>query len=642
MKAIPTGAWPSPITVEDVLGSTLGFSEVRTDGSAVLWLEVRPAENGRSTIMRWEPGDEEPSELSAGLDVRTRVMEYGGGAWAVEDGIVAACDDGTRQVWLLAQGRWRPLTFADPDLRYGDLRLHRRRGLLLAVCEDHREPGEPVSSIVAIDLPTRDDSELRQPRTLVSGADFYSDPELSADGVLAWCQWQHPDMPWDRTELVTAPLDPRTGAVGQHTVVSEGSSSLQPRWTPAGLMYVSDRSGYWNWHLYDGTTVRAVSRTLYDHADPMWTLGNQTWAAWPAEDPRMVVGLRYRDGQPEIVSVDLDDSFGETLLPVPDLAGVESLSANGHAIWAVLNFTNRPAEVVSVTPGSGRVTTIATAGAAPAPDTVSVAKNISTTGRHGRVQAWFYLPHLPGVKAADGDRPPLVVLSHGGPTAMALPAWSPKVQYWTSRGFAVVDINYGGSTGFGRAYRDRLRGNWGIVDVEDCRVVVEHLVERGLVDPARVSITGGSAGGYTTLQSLVSTDVYTAGVSRYGIGDLAMLATDTHKFESRYLDGLVGPWPQAQQVYAERSPILHVDRLHTPMLILQGTDDKVVPPSQAEMMAAAVKKAGQPVAMVMFEGEGHGFRGLDSRRRALLAEHAFYDELWHLGSPDDLPRLGWL
>ena len=651
MTTVPFGAWPSPITVDEVLAAAVGFSEIRTDGDAVLWLESRPSENGRSTIMCLGDGAEQAAELSPDLDVRSRHGEYGGGAWAVDQQTVVACDDITRQLWLLrevgaASPAWTPVTAPDPDLRYGDLRLHADRGLLLAIQEDHHGEGEPVTRIVAFHLPATGSSELVEPRVLVEGADFYSDPELSHrgvggdDGMLAWCQWQHPNMPWDQTEIVTAPIgeSPNEG----RTVLSEGSSAVHPRWTPEGLMYATDESGYWNWRLTTRQGVaRDISTTPYDHEEPQWTLGNQTWAAWPPADPHLVVGVRYRDGQAEVVACDLAGG-NETVVEVPDLAGLESLAASPEAIWAILSFTTRPAEVVRIEPISGQVTTIVRAGTAPDPASVSVPENIWTDGVHGAVQAWFYAPHLPHAQVPDSDLPPLIVLSHGGPTGMSLPAWSSKVQYWTSRGFAVVDVNYGGSTGFGREYRNRLRGNWGIVDVDDCRAVVEHLVAAARVDPARVAITGGSAGGYTTLQSLVTTDIYTAGVSRYGIGDLAMLATDTHKFESRYLDGLVGPWPADEQIYTERSPIHHVEKLSVPMLILQGTEDKVVPPSQAESMAQAVKGAGQPVAMVMFEGEGHGFRGVESRRQSLLAEHGFYNELWTLGSPDELPALDWL
>ncbi|MGD7731907.1 alpha/beta hydrolase family protein [Propionibacteriaceae bacterium G57] len=650
--ALPATA---PISVDQVLAAGLGLSEVRTDGTDVLWLENRPTDNGRGTIMRLTTGTapavgEQPAvELSPQLDVRSRVMEYGGGAWSADGGAVAACDDRTRQLWLLRDGVWAPLTEPNPDVRYGDLRLHLGRNLLLAIAEDHTGvgtdagPTEPVTRIVAVDLPTADDPAPRTPWTLVEGADFYSDPELSDDDVLAWCQWDHPNMPWDQTELHTALLGTRGRNLGGEQVVSEGTSALHPRWTPAGLMYVSDRSGFWNWRLHinghDGTTptTRAISKTLYDHEDPMWTLGNNTWAAWPPADPRVVVGLRYREGQAQIVTAALDDA-AEHVVPVPHLAGVSSLAASDDAVWAVLGFTNRPAEVVRLDPGSGAMTTLATAGPTPDQAGVRAPEAIWADSPHGGVQGWLHAP----TAALDDALPPLIVMSHGGPTAMALPDWSAKVQYWTGRGFAVLDVNYGGSTGFGRDYRNRLRGAWGIVDVDDCRALVEDLIDKGRIDAARVAITGGSAGGYTTLQSLVTTSTYTAGVSRYGIGDLGMLATDTHKFESRYLDGLVGPWPGAKQVYADRSPILHVDKLATPMLILQGTDDLVVPPGQARSMADAVKAAGQPVALVMFEGEGHGFRSMDARRRALLAEHAFYVQLWGLETADDLPPLSWL
>ncbi|MCT1459925.1 prolyl oligopeptidase family serine peptidase [Aestuariimicrobium sp. p3-SID1156] len=642
MTEMPYGSWPGTTPADEVLRGSVSLQEVQTSDGGVFWSESRPTENGRSTVMHraHNGGVFEDAEQ---FDVRSRVMEYGGGAWSVDDATLALVDDRRRQVQV---GGWTrpfvPLSSATDQVAYGDLRLHTRRGLLLAIQEDHRGEGEAVTRIVAFRL----DRGEQEPIVLVEGASFYADPELSEDGRLAWCEWDHPNMPWDSTRIKVADMDLDALGISEPTIVAEGWSGLHPRWAGGELVYVDDPHGFWNfyaWNAEEGS--RSLTTTRHDHEMPLWTLGNNHWALFPRSRPEFVVGMRLVDGRLELVRAPLSGEGEIELASDPHLrsmASVQSMAADDHAVYLIMSFTDRPDELIMLDPLTGRAEPVHGSGRPPAPGTVSIPENLWVDGPHGRVQAFFYPPQHPEITGPEGERPPLVVLSHGGPTSMALPGLNSKVQYWTSRGFAVVDVNYGGSSGFGRQYRERLRGNWGIVDVDDCRAVVEHLVREGRVDPRRVAITGGSAGGYTTLQSLVTTDTYTAGVSRYGIGDLATLATDTHKFEARYPDGLVGPWPEAADLYAERSPIKHVDKLATPMLILQGTDDKVVPPNQAESMAAAVKEAGQPVALVMFEGEGHGFRRMDSRRHALLAEQAFYCKLWGLDSPDDLPDLDWL
>ena len=645
---IPHGSWPGSVSIDDVLNGARSLVELRTDDDDVFWLETRPWENGRSTIMALLNGEADATELTPQLDVRARVMEYGGGAWAVQSGQVVAWDDRTRQLWRAearAGSAWEPVTEPNPNVRLADLVLDPQRALVVAVAEDHSAAGEPVTRLVSAPLGGG------TPTTLVEGADFYASPALSADGTqLAWVEWGHPNMPWDHTRVMVADVDAGSGSITNPTLLSSGSSSaLHPRWAGSSVLYLDDVDGYWNWyqaHREDtsGWQTHPVTASQFDHEDPMWTLGNQTWDVWPPEQPHTLLGQQHRDGVAGLISVAMaDDQRGaETQVEIPDLSHVDAVAATLRGWYVIASFTNRPTEVLRIDPQTRLWTTVAQAGAAPDPASVSVAQSIWTQGQAGPVQSWYYAPTNPTAVAPADDRPPLIVLSHGGPTGASTASWSPKVQYWTSRGFAVVDVNYSGSTGFGRDYRNRLRGQWGVLDVADCQAVVQQLIEQGVVDRARVAITGGSAGGFTTLASLVTTDTYTAGVSRYGIGDLATLAADTHKFEARYLDGLVGRWPQDEQVYRDRSPIHHVDRLATPMLILQGTEDKVVPPAQAEQMAAAVKAAGQPVAMVMFEGEGHGFRGLEARRAALLAEQAFYTELWRLTPADELPTLTWL
>ena len=628
---LPYGSWPSPISIDDVLGGTVGLQELTGDGDAVYWLESLPDEDGRQSLVRHMHGNT-VEVTPRPISVRSQVMEYGGGAYHARGGWVVYCDDHDDGVHVLEPDRERrPITPIGSRLRYGGLRMHPRLGIVTAIREDHSGQGEAVTTIVALALTTdnRDGG-----RVLVSGADFYACADISPDGRLAWMEWNHPNMPWDHASVRVGGFG--AGTVSEVVTVSDlpDAAATHPQWLPDGrLLFFSDASGFWTPQVWDGRAVLSPAHDEHDHADPLWTLNHES--AVGLADGSLVVAP-YVAGRRELVLLPPDGRRRRLGEP---RAAVSSLAQAAGLVWAIVGSETTPTAVVRIDPHSGRETVVRRSGdVSEAP--VSTPRPLAVAGRHGTVHAWFYPPTPAGdIEAPAGERPPLIVQSHGGPTSMASPAFDLATQFWTSRGFGVVDVNYSGSTGFGRAYRNRLRGQWGVADVDDCVATVSHLIMDGAVDPARVVITGGSAGGYTTLQALVTSQIFSAGVSRYGIGDLELLVRDTHKFESRYLDSLVGPYPADRDLYLARSPIHHVGALRTPMLLLQGLDDRVVPPNQAEKMAAAVRDHGLPVALVMFEGEGHGFRGVVARRRRLECEVSFFAQLFGYTPADAVPRL---
>lgn len=626
MTTAPYGSWKSPIGVDEVLGSAVGLSSLGRLGEGVGWLESRPGQNGRLTLVR--DGEE---ITPAPINVRSRVMEYGGGAWHADGDVVAWCDDADGRVWVRDENGDRPVTPNTRDLRYGDLRVHADLGVLLAVREDHRDGEvEAETTIVSLDLATENSDGGT---VLVAGATFYAHPAL-AHGQLAWVEWNHPDMPWDATRLLVGPCDGHD--VGDVTVVAGGEdvSVVHPQWSPDGTLYfLDDAHGYWTPWAWDGSECREVFSAEGDFARPTWVLGSDRFAV--VDDDRLLVTW-YEDGYARLGVLGTEGTMREVPERFADVDGLAVASGTG---WTLLAHVDHPGELARLDLETLELTVVRSGGEAPDPAWVPVPESIWFDGDHGPTQAWWYPPTNPDFTAPAGELPPVIVNTHGGPTGMAPCDYSPAFVYWTSRGFGIIDVNYSGSAGFGRAYRNRLYGNWGVADVADCVDAVEELVERGLVDPERVVIRGGSAGGYTTLQSLVSSDAFAAGVSSYGIGDLEMLATDTHKFESRYLDRIVGPYPEAREVYLQRSPIHHVERLSSPMLILQGLDDKVVPPNQAESMAQAVRQKGLPVALVMFPGEGHGFRQESTRRVVLEAQQSFFAQLFGYTPADEVPVL---
>lgn len=600
MTTLPYGSWPSPISAADLTAAALRLSPGMLDRGVRYWTEGHPEQRGRVGLWQQSPGEPARELTGPEVNVRTSVNEYGGGDWTVEDGLVAYCSSPDGSVWL-TDGITPARQLAPGDgYRYAALSFARTAGLLLAVREDHRGGGEPVQTVVGLDL-SCDNADGG--RVLVEGADFYAHPSLSADRRLAWCEWNHPHLPWDQAAVVVAPLADPSQRI--EVEARPQVSAVYPAWTPDGaLLYLSDAGGFWNFQRWQDGRSQELWSAPHDFCGPLWVL---TAAPYTVIDATRVGCSWLVDGRAHLGVLDFGGEPRLTELDCPAVSA--AVSGQGEHCLALLGFADGPSELVELDWSTGTWQTVQRAGEpAPAELAVSLAHAVSWDSPDGPVHGWFYPPASRQCTAPAGELPPVQVWTHGGPTAFSGAEFSLAVQFWTSRGIGILDVNYSGSSGYGRAYRERLRGNWGLSDVRDCVAGVHSLVASGLADPARLSIRGGSAGGYTTLAALTSTDVFAAGVSLYGIGDLETLATDTHKFEARYLDGLVGPYPAALDTYRERSPIHHLDRLRCPMLILQGADDPVVPPSQATAMADAVRAKGLPVRLRVFEGESHGFR----------------------------------
>lgn len=635
MRTAPYGTWESIVSTSLLTAQGARLSNPILDGETLYWLESHPSEGGRVGLWRQSPEGTPELVVPAPYNVRTRVHEYGGGAYAVRLGVVVFSDFTSGRVYRLSDDGPVPLTPSSSDFRYADLRVHAGRGLVLAVRETHSPTAEPVNEIVALRL-----DEEGPGTVLVSGADFYSDPQLSADCELAWTQWDHPAMPWDATLI-------QRGVLADDLTVSDvvpvaggpAESALHPRWAPGGdLIFVSDRTGWWNLDAQSDSSITALHPDDAEYAGPQWGLGMSPYVALSTTH---VLATRTSVGVTSLVVIERGTGESMTVLPA---GGTESLTSWGGTAAALIAAPDQPLRLATIGLESGQWTDVRHASSESLPpEWISMPQQVSWTSTvatsPGEVHGLYYPPTNPSFTAPDGSLPPLIVESHGGPTAAASSAFSLSTQYWTSRGFAVLDVDYRGSSGYGRAYRDALQGNWGLLDVADCAAGALAMAAAGLADPSRLIVRGGSAGGYTTLQSLVSTSVFTAGVSYYGIGDLEMLARDTHKFESRYMEGLVGPYPAAAQIYRDRSPIHHLDELSAPMLLLQGADDMVVPPNQADEMAAAVRAKGLPVALIVFEGEGHGFRRADTITAATEAELSFYGRVFGFTPADDLPPI---
>jgi len=629
----PCGSWQSPISADAVAQASLVFGQIVTDGPDIYWIEQRPADGGRHVIVRRAPDGAITDVTPPPFNARTRVHEYGGGAFTVSEGVVYFSNFADQRLYRHRPGDPpAPLTGAD-GFRYADAVVDRRRNRLICVREDHTAPDrEAVNTLVAVNLRGDDAGTV-----LISGNDFYASPRLSPDGSrLAWLTWHHPNMPWDGTELWVGMIG-ADGAVARAECVSGGPSEsiFQPEWSPDGTLYfVSDRTGWWNLYRWRAGRVEPLCAMEAEFGRPQWGFAMSTYAFESAD--RMVCAYttkgRWRLGRLRVGSGALEP----IALPFSDLGNYIRI-ADGQAVFTGGSAT-QPWSVVLFTLCTNQVTALrrsTTLCADPALLSSPQAVEFPTEGgltAHG----FFYAPRNPGYSVPPGERPPLIVMSHGGPTAATHTALDPEVQYWTSRGFAVLDVNYGGSTGYGRAYRDRLRGQWGIVDVDDCVNGARDLASRGLVDPARVAIRGGSAGGYTTLAALTFRDAFRAGASYYGVSDLEGLVKETHKFESRYLDSLIGPYPQRRDLYTARSPLAHLDRLSCPVIFFQGLEDAVVPPNQSERMYEALRAKKIPTAYLAFEGEQHGFRRAETIRRCLEAELYFYARVFGFEPADPL------
>jgi len=636
----PYGSWPSPISITDVINGGLKLGDLRLDpaGNTLFWTESRPAEGGRTTIMTFENG-EAVERTPAPFNVRSRVHEYGGGAWLVNNGTLIFANFSDQRLYRLDPGASVPAAITpESAYRYADLTLDPVHDRLYAIREDHSIPEtEAVNTLVVLDPagPNTDGG-----RILVSGTDFVSSPTIDPAGNrLAWLSWNHPNMPWDGCDLLTATISGDDLSDIRHIAGGAEESIFQPGWLPDGrLAFVSDRSGWWNLYTSDDEgTITTLTDRESEFGKPGWQFGTSTWGV--IDDTTLAVSWT-NGGLWSLGSLDLASGDLREIDQPCTVFGSISVAAGERAVVTIAGSATDPAAIVRIDLDSGQTRILRGSDLAIDRANLSVPESISWPTPDGATAYGFYYPPVnAGVQAPAGEVPPLIVESHGGPTGATNPWFSYKVQFWTTRGFAILDVNYGGSTGFGREYRKRLNDNWGIVDVQDCISGVNALIERGLADPDRVIIRGGSAGGYTTLAALTTSDVFRIGTSYYGIGDLETLATDTHKFESRYLDNLIGPYPEAKDIYVERSPVHHTNRLSAAMLLLQGSDDKVVPPNQAHAMAAAVRAKNLPVALVEFEGEGHGFRGEPAQRRSLEAELSFYSQIFGFGLPDPVPPI---
>ena len=636
MPAIaPCGSWESPITSDLIVQDAVTLGSIQLDGDDVYWVEIRPGEGGRNVIVRRTPDGAAGDVSPVPFNVRTRVHEYGGLCFWVTGGVVWFVNYADQRVYRQAPGTApAALTPAGMDLRYGDGMVDRTRNRLVCVREDHRAAGrEAVNTIVGLDLAGGGAGDV-----LVEGSDFYGCPAVSPDGTrLAWLAWDHPHMPWDETGLWVADLL-RDGSVGAPRKIAggRGESLFQPEWSPDGALYfVSDSTGWWNLYRWRDDRREALAPLRAEFGLPAWWLGARTYAFESAD---RLVCQYVEDSRWRLATLDTNSKrLTPVETPYTEFSRGDIKAAAGRIVM-VAGAANLPTELVSLTLPGGELTRLrqsreltVDAGYLSAPQAITFATTGGTTAH-----AIYYPAHNPDFSAPPEERPPLLVMSHGGPTGAATAALSLATQFWTSRGIAVVDVNYGGSTGYGTDYRRRLNGHWGIVDVDDCVNAALHLVLAGEVDSDRLLVTGGSAGGYTTLAALTFRNVFRAGASYYGISDLEALAKETHKFESRYLDTLVGPYPQRRDLYRERSPIHHTDQLSCPIILLQGLEDRVVPPNQAEMMVDALRRKGLPVAYLPFPGEQHGFRKSENVKRALEAELYFYSRILGFDPADDL------
>lgn len=632
----PYGAWPSPISAGMVAAGATPLSSVVLDGADIYWLAGRAAEAGRTTLMR-RRADVAREVTPLPFNVRNRVHEYGGGAYAVADGLVVFSHHADNRLYRLpASAGAAAEPFTSPGRqRFADFVIDGARARLVAVREQHPEDdgshAQPVNTICAVGF---DGGE----RVLVMGNDFYSSPRLSPDGQrLAWLSWDHPRMPWQGTELWVAEVQ-ADGRLGAPTRVAGGpqESVCQPEWSPQGVLhFVSDRSGWWNLYcLRDGAhggaapaVVEALCPMAAEFATPHWTFGNSLYGFGAAGE---IIASYIEQGVSQLARLRPGSTVPEPI--ATPYQEIRELRVGDGYVVVLAGSPTIAAEIARIDLASGERTVLERSIAElPALGYLSVPQSISYPSANGRTAyAFYYPPANQDVRPPEGEKPPVIVISHGGPTGMAASTLSLKTQYWTSRGFGVLDVNYGGSTGFGRAFRDALKGQWGVVDVEDCIAGARQLVAQGLADEERLIIRGSSAGGLTTLCALTFHDVFKLGASYYGVSDLKGLDDDSHKFESHYNEYLIAPKAQADAVYAERSPINHTQRLSRPMIFFQGLDDKVVPPQQSEAMVRALRQRGIPVEYVELEGEGHGFRKADSVVRTLQAELEFYQRMFGL------------
>lgn len=623
----PYGTWLSTITPELITTAAPGLSSVQSHNGSLFWVESRPWEAGRNVILSQDKQGHIREMFPAPFSHNSKVHEYGGSAYTIAENhlyFVNASDQCIYRVTLDRQAEPEAISQPGP-WRYADIIFDAAQRRLIMVCEQHRQQGEPENYLASLMI----DGSDQIPRRLVDGADFYAYPRLSADQkTLCWIQWNHPQMPWDATQLWTA--DNQQPVLTEQKLIAgqDGNEAIfQPQWSPDNQLYfVSDRNNWWNIYRADDAGDESIYSIDAEFATPLWQLGMSTYC-FISES---VIGCVW--SQNGLWKSGFYDLSAKCMTRVNcDYSSFHSVCAHNAYMTMIADAPTGPSQVISMEHDSTPQINYSPAKLSVSAEELSVPESFYyLSGNDEQVHAFYYPPVNSSFKGEDNELPPVIAMCHGGPTGATDCGLNLKIQFWTSRGFAVVDINYRGSTGFGREYRHSLAGSWGIKDVEDTTYAINHLANQGKIDRQRCIIRGGSAGGYTVLSALTFTDTFKAGASLYGIGDLEMLARDTHKFEARYLDGLVGPYPQDKATYVARSPIHHASQLNCPVIFLQGLEDKVVPPNQAEMMVDILTSKGIKVAHVTFPDEGHGFRKADNIVRALESELGFYREVFNL------------
>lgn len=627
----PYGSWHSPISPQMVVSSGIRLGQVYIDADTVYWTESRPMEKGRTVLVACKI-DGKPYDLSpAEFNVRNAVHEMGGGAAIISEGFAYFSNIADHRLYKQKLDSKKAVAISKPGpFRYADYCHDKKRNRLIVVKEDHSYEGEePINSLDVLPIDGEHEAEM-----LLAGSDFFSSPRISPDGrLLAWLTWNHPNMPWDETKLWTGNLG-NDGSLSNMQLVAggNGESIMQPEWGPDGTLYfISDKSGWWNLHASYSGLVEPLLEMNVEFGAPQWAFGASNYAVVSANK---IICTYTKDGFWHLAEFDTDS---RTLSEIEtEYKDFWYLRHSGEYIAFQGGGPDRFQEIVAMHLPTRKTTTLKRSSTCQVdPSYLSHAQPIEFPTENGKTAyAFFYPAKNKDFEAPEGTLPPLIVHSHGGPTGATGSNLDLEMQFWTSRGFALVDVNYGGSTGYGREFRERLKGNWGIVDVDDCVNAAKYLIDSGKVDPNRVAISGGSAGGFTTLSALAFRKLFKAGASYYGVADLESLVRDTHKFESRYLDSLIGPFPAKKNIYDERSPVMHAEKIDCPVIFFQGLEDKIVPPSQSEAMVNALRKRGVPLAYLSFEGEQHGFRRSETQQKCISSELTFFCKIFGIERDD--------
>lgn len=633
------GSWESPITTDLMLSDSVGLGEISIFEDAIYWIEMRPQESGRYVVVKQTPDGQQIDVIPPDFNARSRVHEYGGGSYLVTEQGLVFTNFSDQALYLIDSNNDCHKLTKQRDCRYADMVYDQNHDRLICVREDHSDKAkEAVNTVVAVPLKGDGDEKC-----LVEGADFYSNPRISHDGKqLCWISWQHPNMPWDNTSLFIAHIN-SAGLLEQQNLVAGGNKNeavCQPSWSPDGdLYFVSDRNNWWNLYRQTDNGIECLIELEAEFAVPQWSFRN---CNYDFIDKESVLAIYRQQGLAYIGLINLSEKTLETLsLPYTD---IESLVCNQNTTYFLAASPTEFSSVIEYDIKQRDYSVLRKANSLSLDqDYITIGEALSfPVDKENKAYAFFYRPKNKGFIGLDDEKPPLIVISHGGPTGESHNGLKMVAQFFTSRGFAVLDVNYGGSSGHGRAYRQRLNGEWGIVDVNDCSQAARYVADQGWVDIERLAIRGGSAGGFTTLAALAFTDVFKAGASHYGVSDLEALAKETHKFESRYLDSLIGAYPEEQELYKARSPVNAVDKLSCPVIFFQGLEDKIVLPNQAEMMVDALKEKGIPVAYLAYEGEQHGFRQAKNIKRTLEAELYFYSTVFNFECADKIEPVEFL